>query len=100
MLDIEHIAKKIAKDDLTDILADHSNASDDDFYVVWKSKTLQNWKCLVSTDVVNGFYWEITYNGDKNEAYVDRYYKANNKVISSEEMDVIGNDMQFNRTVK
>jgi hypothetical protein len=31
MLDIEHIAKKIAKDDLTDILADHSNASDDDF---------------------------------------------------------------------
>lgn len=92
--------KKIANDDLINILADHNNYSEDNFYVVWKSKTLQNWKCLVSIDIINGFYWKITYNGNKNEAYVDRYYKTKSKVISSEEMSIISDNTELNKTVK
>lgn len=53
-------------------------------YVVWFSKTLQNWKALVSTDAAAGCYWEVTYNGSSEETYVDTYKKeANLKVKDS-----------------
>lgn len=54
----------------------------DDLYLVWWSKTLQNWKALISTDITNGLYYEVTFNGDKNEAYVDRYEKTDNTLVS------------------
>ena len=53
----------------------------DDVYIVWWSKTLQNWKALVSTTVSDGMYYEVTYNGDKKETYVDAYKKWKNKRI-------------------
>ena len=54
----------------------HGIVTRDDFYVVWFSKTLQNFKAMVSTDITHGDYWEVTYNGDKKETYVDHYHKA------------------------
>lgn len=48
------------------------------FYVVWFAKVLGNWKALVSTDVFHGVYWEVTYNGNKQETYVDTYIKDSN----------------------
>lgn len=53
----------------------------DDLYVVWFAKTLGNWKALISTDKVNGSYWEVTYNGAKQETYVDWYVKQHNTVV-------------------
>lgn len=50
-------------------------------YVVWFSKTLQNWKALVSTDVKDDMYYEVTYNGDRNETYLDAYHKVTNLVV-------------------
>jgi hypothetical protein len=50
----------------------------DDVFVVWFCKTLQNWKALLSTNVPDGVYYEITHNGDKNETYVDVYKKWEN----------------------
>lgn len=51
-------------------------------YIVWFCKTLQNWKALVSTNVLtsdnDADYCEVTYNGDKNETYVDIYKKVKN----------------------
>jgi hypothetical protein len=52
------------------------------FYVVWFAKTLGNWKALVSTDVFDNVYWEVTHNGAKNETYVDTYFKHNNECFS------------------
>lgn len=52
-----------------------------DTYVVWQCKTLQNWKALVSTTLPDGMYYEITYNGDKNEVYLDAYKKFENRCI-------------------
>ena len=60
---------------------DNANITEDDVYVVWFCKTLQNWKALVSTTVSDGMYYEITYNGDKNETYLDAYKKWENKCI-------------------
>jgi hypothetical protein len=50
----------------------------DDVYVVWFCKTLQNWKALVSTILPDGMYYELTFNGDKNELYLDCYKKWEN----------------------
>lgn len=46
------------------------------------SKTLQNWKALVSTTVSDGMYYEITHNGDKGETYLDVYKKWDNQCIA------------------
>ena len=53
----------------------------EDVYVVWFCKTLQNWKALLSTNVSDGMYYEITHNGDKNETYVDVYKKWENYAV-------------------
>lgn len=50
-------------------------------YIVWKCKTLQNWKYLLSTTLLDGMYYELTYNGDAHEWYLDAYKKFENKVI-------------------
>ena len=50
----------------------------DDVYVVWYCKTLQNAKALLSTNLPDGMYYEVTYNGDKKEIYFDAYKKFQN----------------------
>lgn len=52
-----------------------------DVYVVWSVKVLQNWKALISTTLLDGMYYELTYNGDKNEIYLDAYKKFENMRI-------------------
>lgn len=52
-----------------------------DVYTVWKSKALQNWKYLLSSTLNDGMYYELTYNGDKEEWYLDAYKKFENRVI-------------------
>lgn len=50
-----------------------------DVFIVWSCKTLQNNKAMVSTNVSDGMYYEITYNGDKKQIYFDAYKKWENK---------------------
>lgn len=64
--------------------ADNFKLTDEDVFIVWFSKTLQNWKALVSTTVSDGMYYEVTYNGDKKETYLDAYKKWENKRIPDE----------------
>lgn len=51
-------------------------------YIVWKAKALQNWKYLLSSTLIDGMYYELTYNGDKSEWYLDAYKKFENRVIA------------------
>lgn len=54
-----------------------------DIFAVWSCKTLQNNKALLSTTLFDGMYYEITYNGDKEEFYFDAYKKFENKCIKA-----------------
>lgn len=60
---------------------DQKQITMDDVFVVWFCKTLQNWKCLASTTVSDGMYYEVTHNGDKGETYVDVYKKWENLCV-------------------
>jgi hypothetical protein len=80
-------AKQVVADYLNDgyLVSDHpvSGVTVEDIYIVWFCKTLQNWKALLSTDVLDsGIYFEVTFNGDKGELYFDHYAKVHNRAIS------------------
>lgn len=55
-----------------------------DVYIVWKCKILQNWKYLISTTLSDGMYYELTFNGDKKEWYLDAYKKFENICIKQD----------------
>lgn len=77
----------LCKKTVTDYANDHLDKTDgkqiteDDVFIVWMCKTLQNSKALVSTTLFDGMYYELTYNGDKNELYVDAYKKWHNFTV-------------------
>lgn len=52
----------------------------EDIFVVWYCKTLQNHKAILGSSAVPGALFEFTYNGDKDEAYLDVYGKHENIV--------------------
>lgn len=47
-------------------------------YIVWYAFVLGNWKALVSSTIEDGRYYEVTFNKDKSEMYVDSYVKEEN----------------------
>ena len=62
--------------------SDSKQINEDDVFVVWMCKTLQNSKAMVSTTLFDGMYYELTYNGNKKELYLDAYKKFQNVCIS------------------
>lgn len=50
-------------------------------YVCWLCKTLQNNKALLATTLKDNMYFEVTYNGDEKEMYLDAYKKEKNVCI-------------------
>lgn len=61
--------------------SDGKQITEEDVFIVWMCKTLQNSKAMVSTTLFDGMYYELTYNGDKKELYLDAYKKWENKCI-------------------
>ena len=57
----------------------------DNVYLVWVCKALQNNKALLATTKPDGMSFEVTYNGDKNEMYLDAYSKVENVLIPIKE---------------
>ena len=82
-MDYQKIAKKIVLDYANEHIdkTDNVQITLDNVFIVWFCKTLQNWKALVSTTLPDGMYYEVTYNGDKKEVYLDAYKKFENRCI-------------------
>ena len=60
---------------------DGKKITEDDVFIVWMCKTLQNSKAMASTTLFDGMYYELTFNGDKQELYVDAYKKWQNFTV-------------------
>ena len=76
---------EFSKNAVRNYVINHLDKSDTvpnfDVYIVWYCKTLQNCKALLSTTLFDGMYYELTLNGDKDEAYLDAYKKWDNNCI-------------------
>lgn len=54
-------------------------------FVTWQVKVLQNYKALLAiSDPDDQHYYEVTYNGDKKQLYLDVYNKQENKCFEVE----------------
>ena len=77
---------EIVKKIITNYVLEHLDKSDEtptfDVYIVWMCKVLQNNKALLSTSLFDGMYYEITYNGNTDEFYLDAYKKFENRCIT------------------
>ena len=78
---MDNKALEIVRDYINDHLdvTDRTANASFEVYTVWKCKALQNWKYLLSSTLPDGMYYELTYNGDKGEWYLDVYKKFENK---------------------
>ena len=74
-------------------ITDKINLQDFEIFVVWQVKVLQNNKALLSTTIPDGMYYEITYNRNKEEFYLDAYKKFQNKCIQLSTLNL--NDLSF-----
>lgn len=71
--------------------ADGKQITANDIYIVWMCKTLQNNKALLSTTLFDGMYYELTWNGDKKELYLDAYKKFENRCLKYADMSALRN---------
>ena len=78
---MDNKAIEIVRNYIVEHLDKSDNIPDFDVFVVWKCKALQNWKYLLSSTLLDGMYYEMTYNGDKKEWYLDAYKKFENRCI-------------------
>lgn len=80
--DKQRRAKEIVEAYILSHFAKDETVPSYEIFVVWFSKTLRNWKALISTTLPDGMYYEVTHNGEMNETYLDAYKKFDNVVIS------------------
>ncbi|WP_273932887.1 DUF6275 family protein [Lacticaseibacillus paracasei] len=85
-LDFRNLCQRVVADYANEHFdkTDGKSIAPADVYIVWSCKTLQNSKALVSTNISDGMYYELTYNGDKHELYLDAYKKFENRAIQVE----------------
>lgn len=81
-----NLAKVIVKNYTNQLRDNCSDIGINDVIVVWQCKTLQNHKALLITNLFDGMYFEVTYNGDKNEIYLDIYEKRENRCFKEEDI--------------
>lgn len=81
MINFDERAVEIVKDYIMEHLDKSDPMPDFTVFTVWKCKTLQNWKYLLSSTLFDGMYYELTYNGDDHEWYLDAYKKFQNVVV-------------------
>ena len=56
----------------------HKTFAEDEVYIASFMYILKGWKAMVSTTLPDGMYYEVTYNKDKCETYLDAYTKFDN----------------------
>jgi len=89
--DFQDRAKLIVKDYVDSLHRQNFPDQDPEVYVVYVilfTKVLQNWKAILGTTLPDSRLFEITYDGDKQCAYVDVYKKQDNYPVFDRPRDV------------
>ena len=74
-----------AIDIVRNYIINHLDKSDEisefNVYIVWQCYILGNVKWLISSTLLDEMYYEVTYNKQKDEFYLDAYKKFENQCI-------------------
>ena len=73
--------KELVKDYILEHLDKSEERPQFNVFVVWQCYILGNAKYLVSSTLPDGMYYEVTYNAQKGEYYLDAYKKFENRCI-------------------
>ena len=72
-----------AKDLVHNYICEHwdktQESIDFDVYITWYCYELGHNKALLTSTLPDGMYYEVTFNSNKNEIYLDAYKKLENK---------------------
>lgn len=91
---------KLAKENIIkDFYKDDMFISENDVLLVWFCKTIQNWKAIFTTIYSDGKIFEVTYNGDEEEMYIDEYVKTCKKTYGGNDNDNL-KDYFINQLIK
>lgn len=60
---------------------DFEELKKEEVFIVWICKVLYNNKALLSTERLDGMYYEITYDGNRGMYYLDAYKKVENVAV-------------------
>lgn len=72
--------KHLLRDYVRDVCFEHDRSVPSfRIRLVWFCYILGGWKALLSTDLKDDMYYEITYNAAKKETYLDAYNKIENR---------------------
>lgn len=85
---MDNVALSIVKKYILDHLDKSDPVPEFEVFTVWKAKALQNWKYLISSTLSDGMYYELTFNGDLGEWYLDAYKKFENRKITDTELSI------------
>lgn len=66
-------------------ISDRRDINAFDAFIVWYAYELGHNKALLSTTLLDGMYYEVTYNSNKKEVYLDAYKKFENKCFKESE---------------
>lgn len=83
----EDMAKRLVTDYILKRLYKSDVPVDFDVYIVWSCYILGNYKMLLSSTLHDGMYYEVTYNANKHEYYLDAYKKFENMRIADDVFD-------------
>lgn len=83
--DFEVICKNILIDHLKRLYDEDLTIKD--LHLVWYAKELQNHKCVIVDLNDNQRYYELTFNGNKDEIYLDIYNKEHNITVNYTEFN-------------
>jgi hypothetical protein len=53
-------------------------------HIIWFSKMVDSWKAMVASAVAKGLIWEVTYDGETNQVYLNIYKQLNDVKIPQE----------------
>lgn len=83
-----YVKERYAKQENWDIDANQPMPIPDfEVLLVWWSYILGGWKAVLSTTIPDGWYYEVTYNKNRGEIYLDAYQKRENVCIAAEDLD-------------
>jgi len=81
MIDREKQAIELAEKYIREQIEFANEKKDYQMFVIWKCVILGNYKFLVKSTYPDVLYFEMTYNVESNEWYMDVYWKISNRVI-------------------